>query len=260
MDGKDEIRLGRRALLAAGVAGAAAAAAQAMVGPAAVAAADHDPLKIGETNTGSTETVLNVPGTNGLGVRSDGGDGLRGSSSVANKSGVYGWNDNWQGYGVYGHNTASGTYGCLGWGPRGVYGFNGADAQTAVEGETSHAGGYAIAATNTGSSTRALLGTPTTGVDAYAPMNPNGYYGLSVYGRLHFSGRSGLLTIPKAKSSVNTTVYALTSSSMVLATLQGNRAGTYIQAAVASPAADRITIYLNKKVTAATKVAYFVLE
>jgi len=260
MDGKDEIRLGRRALLAAGAAGVAAAAAQAMVGPAAVAAADHDPLKIGEMNTGSAETVLNVPGTNGLGVRSGGGDGLRGSSSVANKSGVYGWNDNGQGYGVTGRNTVSGAYGYLGSGWRGVYGFIGGDAQIAMEGETSHAGGYAIAATNTGSHTRALLGTPTTGVDAYAPMNPNGYYGLQTYGRLHFSHRSGLLTIPKGKSSVSTTVHALTSSSMVLATPQTNRSGVYVQAAVASPAADRITIYLNKKVTAATTVAYFVLD
>jgi len=259
MDGKDEIRLGRRALLAAGVAGAAAAAAQAMVGPAAVAAADHDPLKIGETNTGSTETLLNVPGTNGLGVRSDGGDGLRGSSSVANKSGVYGWNDNGQGYGVTGRNTASGAYGYLGSGWRGVYGFIGGDAQIAMEGETSHAGGYAIAATNTGSNTRALLGTPTTGVDAYAPLNTN-YFGLQTYGRLHFSHRSGQVTIAAGKSSVRTTVYALTSSSMVLATLQTNRSGVYVQAAVASPAADRITIYLNKKVTAATTVAYFVLD
>jgi len=259
MDGKAEIRFGRRALLAAGAAGVAAAAAQAVARPAAVAAADHDPLKIGEMNAGATETVLNVPGTNGLGVRSDGGDGLRGSSSVADKSGVYGWNDNWQGYGVTGRNTASGAYGYLGSGWLGVYGFNGADGQTALEGETSHAGGYAISAYNKGSSTRALLGSPTAGVDAYAPLNTS-YFGLYTYGRLRFSSRSGRVTIAAGKSSASTTVHALTSSSMVLATLQTNRSGVYVQAAVASPSADRITIYLNKKVTAATKVAYFVLD
>ena len=47
---------------------------------------------------------------------------------------------------------------------------------------------------------------------------------------------------------------------MVLATLQTNRAGVYIQAAVANPATNKITIYLNKKVPAATKVAYFILN
>ena len=46
----------------------------------------------------------------------------------------------------------------------------------------------------------------------------------------------------------------------MLATLQTNRAGIYVQAAVASPASGKITIYLNKKVTAATKVAVIILN
>jgi hypothetical protein len=72
--------------------------------------------------------------------------------------------------------------------------------------------------------------------------------------------RSGLLTIAAGKSSISKAVGALSATSMVLATLQANRAGVYIQAAVAGRASGKITIYLNKKVTAATKVAYFVLD
>jgi hypothetical protein len=76
--------------------------------------------------------------------------------------------------------------------------------------------------------------------------------------------RAGLLTIAKGKSSVSTNVAAIGASgpmpTMVLATLQTNRAGVYIQAAVLDPAASKVTIYLNKKMSAATKVAFFVLN
>ena len=74
---------------------------------------------------------------------------------------------------------------------------------------------------------------------------------------------SGLLNIAAGRSSVSTAVPALRAArpvSTVLATLQTNRAGVYIQAAVANPRTGRITIYLNRRVTAATKVAYFVLD
>jgi hypothetical protein len=91
------------------------------------------------------------------------------------------------------------------------------------------------------------------------------HWAFCAIGRAAFPTRSGLLTIAKNTSSVSATVMPIAAggpagASMVLATLQTNRAGIYIQAAVASPATNKITIYLNKKVTAATKVAYFVLN
>jgi hypothetical protein len=97
----------------------------------------------------------------------------------------------------------------------------------------------------------------------FAPLGINQY---AVYGqgRVGFPGRSGFLTIAAGRSSVSTTMEGgpgvLGALSKVLATLQTNRAGVYIQAAVANPATGRITIYLNRRVTAATKVAYFILD
>jgi len=47
---------------------------------------------------------------------------------------------------------------------------------------------------------------------------------------------------------------------LVLATLQTNRVGLYVQAAVPNSSQGTVTVYLNKKVTAATKVAWFVIN
>ena len=46
----------------------------------------------------------------------------------------------------------------------------------------------------------------------------------------------------------------------MLATLQTNRAGFYVQAAVPNLSKKAVTIYLNKKVPAAMKVAWFTLS
>jgi hypothetical protein len=47
---------------------------------------------------------------------------------------------------------------------------------------------------------------------------------------------------------------------MVLATLQQNRRGVWIQSAVPSPAADSFTVYLNRAVRRRTIVAYMILS
>jgi len=52
----------------------------------------------------------------------------------------------------------------------------------------------------------------------------------------------------------------LTTDSAVHATLQTNRAGLYVQATVPNVSKGMVTIYLNKKVAAATKVAWFLIE
>jgi len=46
----------------------------------------------------------------------------------------------------------------------------------------------------------------------------------------------------------------------VLATLQTNRGGFYVQAAVPNVSKKTVTIYLNKKAPAAMKVAWFMLS
>jgi hypothetical protein len=231
---------------------------RAVTAPAGVAAADHDALKIGETNTSSTETILQAFSSHGLSAASGAGDGLRGSSSVGDKSGVYGYSTNAAGYGVYGRNTARGTFGYLGGKGRGVYGFSPVANNAGVHGEHSSPGGAAVVGINTATVAQGGLGMAYSAVWGLAPNDLN-HWALEIDGRVSFT-QSGLLTIAAGKSSVSTTRPALNPATMVLATLQSNRAGVYIQAAVASPASGKITIYLNKKVTAATKVAYFVLS
>ena len=53
---------------------------------------------------------------------------------------------------------------------------------------------------------------------------------------------------------------ALTAASLVLATLQQNRAGVFVQAAVPDVSRSSFTIHLNKAVSASTKVAWFVVN
>jgi len=297
MDGNDRTKLGRRALLAAGV---AAATVHALAAPTVVRAADGDALKIGDTNAGSKETVLNAPSSNGFRAVSAAGDALTGASAAAGKTGVLGYNAHASGNAVWGHNTASGARGGLGSGNRGVYGLCSAAQGAGVRGESSrsdacavegynsdlrtsgylggemagaagdsptmfpgvggtnpHATGPGVLGTNIVRGTSGGLGAGDYGVWGYAPLDLD-HHGLFVEGRVHFN-RTGMLTIAKDKSSVSAAVPALSAQTTVLATLQTNRAGVYIQAALASPASGKITVYLNKKVTAATKVAYFVL-
>ena len=383
MEGNDGTKLGRRALLTAGAAGVAAVAVQAVAGPAAVAAADHDPLKIGEANTGSTETILNAPSSHGLSVSSGAGDGLRGSSSVGGLSGVYGYTTNANGNGVFGRNTgngntgslatpgagvvgvgvggsagvsgqatgtgtgvagstanakgaavsgvnsAAGTAGFLG-GPNGVQGSSGGQASavegiatgsgSGVEGSCSGSGrgvtgwatggGNAVAgfATKTGSGVvgsasgagdgvvgsasgagdgvrgfavdhNGVHGTATGshgvgvygenaatktfgvvgGINGVEAWEGHGYRALRVEGHASFS-RSGVLTIAAGMSIGKIASIPISAESYVLATLQQYRSGVNVAAAVPNVAADSISIYLNKKVTAATKVAWFVID
>jgi hypothetical protein len=257
MDGNGRTTVGRRALLAAGAAGVAAAAAQAMA-PGRVLADNGDPLKIGATNTGSAETILQVSSSTGLSASSSGGDGLAGGTAAAAKSGVYGYSRNADGYGVFGRNLVSGTEGALGSGREGVYGSCAVPSGSAVLGVSTHADSAAVAGTNRAARTAGGFGGLSAGVYGVAPDDATDRVGLWVQGRVSFT-RSGTLTIAARTSSISTAMPALSATSMVLATLQTNRAGVYIQAAVANPATGRITIYLNRRVTAATKVAYFVL-
>ncbi len=325
MDGDGRTKLGRRALLAAGAAGVAAAAVQA-VGPARVlAGGDHQPVVQGETNSGTLTTVVATAGNDGVRGQSDVGDGLVGQSNGGARSGAYAFNTHPDGFGVYGvnipsgavgvlgardhgvkgaasaavgvrgesntnfgvvgrsggkdkagvlgeatnadgfgvqgRNTASHTYGYLGGEENGVYGASAVANKAAVKGEHAGPAGAAVYGENTAGNASGGLGIGNTGVLGQAPTDLD-HAGLTVIGRAMFLTRSGLLTIAKNKSSVSNPVPLAggQTPSMVLATLQTNRPGIYIQAAVANPATNMITIYLNKKVTAATKVAVFILN
>ena len=80
---------------------------------------------------------------------------------------------------------------------------------------------------------------------------------LDVRGKVKFS-RSGRATIGAGKSSIKITLVGTSSSSRVFAVLHSNRSGRYVRAVV--PTTGSFTIYLNTTVTAATYVAWFVIN
>ena len=82
---------------------------------------------------------------------------------------------------------------------------------------------------------------------------------LDVHGRAQFSS-SGVATVAAAHSSVVVTSWPVTSSSQILATMQTHRAGIHIEAATPDPASGHFTIYLSGTVSAATNIAWFVLN
>jgi len=80
---------------------------------------------------------------------------------------------------------------------------------------------------------------------------------LDVRGKVKFS-RSGRTTIGAGKSSIKVTLLGTSTSSRVFAVLHSNRSGRYVRAVV--PTTGSFTIYLNTTVTAATYVAWFVIN
>lgn len=224
----------------------------------------------GRNLSGGTSGVL---GGQSWGVKGDGGagEGVRGQSGANNgvvglgsgkaKSGVYGYTMSADGFGVHGYNAATMTHGYLGGLEHGVHGTSGVQGAAAVTGEHSDPTGSGVSGANSASQT---MGALAAGDNAVLGMAPNDldHGGLFIIGRATFLTRSGLLTIAKNKSSASTPAPLASGQvpSMVLATLQTNRPGVYVQAAVANPATGTVTIYLNKKVTAATKVAFFILN
>ena len=259
MESKEQRRIGRRALLAAGAAGLAATAVRAVAAPTGVAALDHDPIRIGEQNFGATETQLFVAGSHGFTAIAGAGDGIRGGSDAAAKSGVYGYSANADGFGVFGRNTPSTATGYLGGKGVGAYGSSGTAGEAAVKGQHSNNNGYAVFGQNTAGQSMGALGWGPFALAGWAPVD-TAHAALVVLGRNSFS-RSGVATVTAGHSSVNVDgILGLGATSMVLATIQTNRPGVFIQAAVPIPASNRITIYLNRTVLLATKVAYFILN
>lgn len=256
MKGTDtKVMLGRRALLAAGAAGVAAAAAQAIATPAKVLGADHDPLKIGEVNEGNTVTVLKSATADVFQAQSSVGDALVGWSTAAAKSGLYAHSGAPTGYGVAARNDTTLNIGNLAGPDHGAWAEGHKGGKAAVHGVHVVANTAGVMGVNTVNTSWGTLGG-LAGVGAYAPNN---LWALAVSGKATFS-RSGVITIPKNAQNAKVPDVALTSSSFIIATLNQYRSGVWIAAAIPNVASDSITIYLNKKATLATKVAWFVLE
>jgi len=247
-------KLGRRALLAAGAAGVAAAAGQALV-PASAKAANGDSMKIGQSNIGSAVTDLNTSGAIALRCYSDVGHGLQGETSADQKAGVLGRAGLALSAGVRGEHISFLNSGSLGHGDHGVLGFGNISGKAAIHGYHGKANSPGVLGANTSNNSWGTLGGQF-GVAAHAPNNLNA---LAVSGKAAFS-RSGILTIAKNAQSASISGIALTSDSFVVATLLQYRSGVWVAAAVPSVASGTITIYLNQKVTSAITVGWVVLE
>jgi len=191
--------------------------------------------------------------TGGTGVAGwcDTDDGV-GVSGYAGRRGVEG--NSQAGTGVYGH--SGGMTGVLGFagmidmgvpgpGPvakTGVFGYSDLDAASVGVLGKSPAG-------------KGVRGEATSGIGGSFASTTG--IALDVSGKARFS-RAKRVSIPAGASSLHVTLAGVTSSSLVFANLQTNRAGYYVGAIV--PTTGAFTIYLNKTLASATYVAYFVVN
>src|SRR5438874_2509395 len=113
------------------------------------------------------------------------------------------------------------------------------------------------------------MGTSSSGAGVHGSVtDPSGIgvladgapIGLKVNGTAIFS-RSGRLTIPQGSSSGKVNPIRLTSSSLVLATIQGNVAGMNVRGVtLVTGSSGSFTVHLNKAATSTLIVGWFVVN
>jgi hypothetical protein len=219
----------RRQLLAGGTGALAAVlAAGTLARPAPAYADNGNPVILGQVNTEANPTFIDntTSGVTTLGLTGDGGGAV--CLNVDTDGGI----------GVLAHSgTGFGVSGSSGSGD-GVEGLS-------STGNGVHGIGGAIG----------VLGECPAGTGVAA----SGATALAMQGPAVFS-RSGIVTVRAGQSSATQTGVALTSLSLVLATLQQDHTGVYVRSAVPNPAASSFTIHLAKAVTVSTNVAWFVVN
>lgn len=187
------------------------------------------------------EGVLGFGGApDGIGVHgygSDAGPGILGTGGITNGNGVVG-----QGAG-----TGVGVQGIGG--PSNGHGVKGAavGAGVGVWGENDGASGFGV------------VGASSSGTGVHAQSSSG--TALEVQGRVLFS-QAGVASVSAGKSTKVTLdeTKFLGNSSFILATLQQLRAGVSVSAVVPDVAGHSFTIYLNKGVSQATKIGWFIID
>lgn len=169
-----------------------------------------------------------------------------GSSSPPYDTGVYGYHGDESGAGVWGE-SSDGT-GVIGTGAVGVY----ASGQTGLMGDV-YAGGTGVY----GFVGDTAPPNPPGGRAVYARAATTSQFALETVGKVKFN-RSAKNYVSAGASSKRITMAGVTSSSYVIATLQTNRAGYYIQSVVC--ATGYFTVYLNKAVPGTTYFGYLVIN
>jgi hypothetical protein len=129
-----------------------------------------------------------------------------------------------------------------------------------VEGDSTHGPGlYGVAETSSATALKtkgaAVLGGPTTLGGTTTLGGPTTLSGVTTF------ARSGRLTIPANSAQATKTAIKLGSQSSVLATIQGNQPGVYVQGVTTAPGSGgSFTIHLNKATPVNLTIAWFVLS
>jgi hypothetical protein len=218
------------------------------------------------TANGSGTGVIGLGGpSSGVGVSGFGGGfgtGVTGKGGAGSGTGVTGTGGSGNGAGVRGNATGSGT-GMVGQGgPSSGVGVSGQGGGSAGHGVTGSGGGTGAGmwGTGGGSGGPGVRGTAASASGAgVLAENTAGGTALQVSGPAVFAG-SGILTVAAGSSKATKTGVTLTSASLVLVTLQQHATGVYVLAAVPNTAGSSFTVYLSQAVSAATKVAWFVVN
>jgi hypothetical protein len=250
----------RRALLGAAVGSAAAFAAGAIAAPTAALAHDPDDVEKNVDNpttattsiTNATAGTAQAPTLAFAGVSTGNGTGIHGFSSDSGATpddplpitGVFGSTLGVDGVGVTGFGEFTvglSTVGVFGSGDNGVIG----EGTWGVVG-VGHTGVQGL--TTSGD-------TGAVGVSAEAAdINQ---YAFHAIGRVKLS-RSGRLLVATGRSSAKVTLAGVTTGTHAFAQLGSRRSGTYIIAVV--PTTGSFTVYLNKALTSAAYIHWFVLD
>lgn len=219
----------RRALLAGSLGALAAMAAQAIGRPLAVSAnTNGQAVILGSTNSCGTQgtTISNLTSAD--------------AEFASGKTGVWGASPSTDAFGIQGY--VSGNSGT------GVKGFtSGHSTQVGVDGDTRDGNGEGI-------SVRART---KNGVAVYA--SAVGGYAIQANGLTVFS-RSGKVTFNAGQASRKITGFPIIADSLVVATIQGDVAGTWVRGVSLNDAGDAFTIKLNRAAPKALKVGWFIVN
>ena len=250
----------RLSVLAAAAAAGVAAVTSAVAAAPGVRAANDDVVRVGSWYYRTADTVITTAGATALTGISDDHNGVSGQSTGAN--GVYGYSA--QDVGVYGNTDADAGYGVVGHSGLASTGVAGLSAMgTGVLGITGSLAAKPTSLKDTGVYGYAAASATSIGVRGGSPAGTGvlaestSGTALKVNGKATFS-RGKRVAIASGQASLKVTMAGVTTSSYVIATLQGNRAGIWVQAVVT--ASGSFTIYLNKAVPATTSVGYLVVN
>ena len=275
----------RRHLLAGGAVAVGAVAAEALARATPAAAANGDPITMGQLNQASSNTAINDSGgdtaftalgtSNGTALEGDAVDGIGVSGTSVTGIGVSGTTGSSAAgaaavtgeitsvspgalsAAVRGKNDGTGADGI------GVYGSHAGDGWGVYGTSQGGIGVFGNATTGTGvegSGTTGVFGVTSShsGVGVLAQNNGGGP-ALKVNGVAAFS-RSGVATVPAGKSQVTHSL-PLTSASFVLATIQGNVTDLYVRGVtIAAGSPGSFTIHLSNAVKSNTSVAWLAVN